>query len=334
MHRKDVSQGLKLWGLKADQVTRVRSVFRIATADGDYSLKTTKDSPERIIFFDSVIRYVQKSGFYNLAPYIHTLNGEPFGFLGEKTIVLTPWMGEEEINYRSSEEIITAVQVLADFHQRAEGYQPEAGIKVRDKQGKWVDKLAKRYADIQFYRQLAEKNPGEFDQYFLKHADWILGHTEDAFQKMRDSDYQSKVSKSRKAVQICHGDPASRNFVIDDCRQVYLIDFDSLKFDLPIIDLWRFFRRVMSRDQWDIQLSKQLLNAYVQKRPLDKGDYQLLAILLRFPEKVWRILRKYYEKRDQNAWSEERYLSKLTALLHQSAARDRFLQQFTVEFCQ
>lgn len=334
MRRKNVSQGLKLWGLKAQKVTRVRSVFRVLTAEGEYSLKATHDSPERIYFFDSVLRYVQKKGFLHLSPYIHTLNNEPFAVFAGENLVLTPWVGNGEIRYRSLAEILAAVKVLANFHQLAEGYQPEAGIKVRDKQGKWVEKLAQRCGDIEFYLEQAEKKQGEFDKYFLKHADWIWGHTKEAFQMLRDSEYQNKVLKSKETVQICHGDPASRNFVINRRGQVYLIDFDSLKFDLPVIDLWRFFRRIMSRDQWDLQLSKELLNTYTQVRTLDSTDYQLLAILLRFPEKIWRILHKYYEKRGRNGWSEERYLRKLKELLQQSTARDKFLQQFSRDFCQ
>ncbi|AZR73769.1 hypothetical protein BBF96_10455 [Anoxybacter fermentans] len=334
MERREVFKALETWGIRPEKVRRVRGVFKVWTDREIYCLKPVKDSKKRLLFFDSVIRYVKSRGFQVLASYIHTPEGEPFGNYDGQNLILTPWIEGKEIRYRSIKEMIGAAKVLAEFHKAAEGYKPEPGIKVKDKLGKWPEKLARRVGDIEFYIELAEKEGSDFDWYFLKNADRILKDTKEAFIALRDSVYYKKVEESRNLTQICHGDPARRNFLIDKKGQIHLIDYDSMKLDLPITDLWRLLRRTLNRDQWDIDVIRRILDGYTEVRPLDQEDYQLLAIFLTFPEKVWRILRKYYEKRGRDGWSYKRLFRKLRKFLAQQENRARFLSEFKMIYCE
>ncbi len=333
MQRQDVKSNLseamlELWGIELKKVRMNRNVYKVWSDKGIFCLKPVTDKEKRLHFFDSVLRYVQSRDFAVQAHYIETLIGEPFGdFKGER-LILTPWIEGREIKYRSYKEVVPAAKVLAKFHQAVEGYAAEKGIKVKDKQGKWPDKLARRVGDIEHYIQLAQNSDTEFDRYFLKYADWILKSTEDAFNRICDSGYIEKVEKSIERVQICHGDPASRNFVIDKAGQIHMIDFDSMKADLPIVDLWRFLRRVLSRDQWNLGLVKQIVDGYNSHYSLDQEDYLLLSIFLSFPEKIWRILHQYYDRRESEEWSQYSMLRRLRKLLAQVEKRERFLAEF------
>ncbi|MCK4260126.1 MAG: CotS family spore coat protein [Halanaerobiales bacterium] len=328
MQRPEVKQILELWGIEMYKVRLVRNIYKIWTDQGIYCLKPVTERGSCLRFFDSVLRHVQSRDFQVQAHYEYTQNGEPFGVFNGNRWILTPWIDGKEIKYRSFKEVIEGARVLAKFHQAAEGYVPEIGIKVKDKQGKWPDKLVRRVGDIKDYIQTAQAEDSDFDRYFLKYADWILKSAEETLKLICNSNYDQKVEDSLEQVQICHGDPASRNFVIDKKGQIHMIDFDSMKFDLPVVDLWRFLRRVLNRNQWNMRLVTKIIDGYNSERRLDQDDYRLLAIFLEFPEKIWRVLHHYYERRGRENWSQYSSLRKLLKLLAQVEEREKFLAEF------
>ena len=332
MRRKKVYDAIKIWGLKAKKVRRFKGLFKIWTDKGLYCLKPVKDNRARLYFFNSVIKHIQSQGFQRLTPYIPTVEGEPYGVYDEESFILIPWIDGKQIRYRSAKEIIGAAKLLAQYHNAVEGYQAEPGIKVKDKLGKWPEKLAKRVGDIEYYIQLARSEGTEFDNYFLENADWILADTTKSFVELRDSEYYQKVEEAKEKGHICHGDPAKRNFLIDKRDQLYLIDFDSMKRDIFITDVWRLLRRTLSRDQWDIHLVDQILESYQEMRSLDQAEYKLLWIYLKFPEKIWRTLRKFYEKRGREGWSYDKLFKKLRKLVEQNQSRAAFLKEFEEKY--
>lgn len=329
MRRKEAQQAMALWGLEAKRIRRVRSVFKVVTDQGVYCLKPVKDKEARLRFFDSVLRYVADKGFPILAPYIRTQAGELVGVHAEQRLILCPWIRDtKEINYRNIEEVTKAATVLGQFHYAAQGYLPEEGIQIKDKQGKWVEKLARRTQDVQYFIEMAKKSNRKYDHYFLEHAGWILNETSEAFFTMRESDYYGKVDESMYLNQLCHGDPSKRNFIKNSQGEVFLIDFDSMKSDLPVVDLWRFLRRILSRDQWKMEMIKPIIDGYTSQFPLDRRDFEILYSFLLFPEKIWRNAHKYYERQGWDSWSHDRLLRNFKRLVSQKEDRNRFLTEF------
>jgi CotS family spore coat protein len=332
MRRKEVADAIRPWGLKPRKITRVRAAFKVSTSQGTYCLKEVEDSEKRLSFYDSVLRYVQSQGFTMLAPYIPTLTGECFAVFNGRKVVVLPWLEGKEISYTSVKEIAAAAEALARFHQAAEGYQPEEGIQVKDKLGKWPGKLARKVADLEMYREQAEKGDTEFDRYFLQYVDWIYAHTVQAAQQIRQSPYYAQVEESRGRLTICHGDPSKRNFIRDQQGQMHLIDFESMKSDLPILDFWRLLRRTLARDMWDFTSVKQILDAYNRGRTMSREEYELLGIFLTFPEKIWRIVHNYYEPSKKQGWTMKRFIRHLQRQLEQVGKMEQFLAEYQAAF--
>lgn len=333
MHKKEAQQAMDLWGLKAKKIRKVRSVFKVTTDEGVYCLKPVRDKETRLHFFDSVLGYAADQGFPILAPYIRTQSGELVGVNAEQRLILSPWIQDtNEIDYRNIEEVTKAAVVLGQFHYATQGYLPEEGIRVKDKQGKWVEKLAQRTRDVQCFIEKAKKSNNKYDQYFLEYAGWILNETSEAYFAMRASDYYEKVEESTELCQMCHGDPSKRNFIKNRQGEVFLIDFDSMKSDLPVVDLWRFLRRILSRDQWKMEKIKPIIDGYISQFPLDRRDFEILYSFLLFPEKIWRNAHKYYERQGWDGWSHDRLLKNFKRLVAQKEDRNRFLTEFKETF--
>lgn len=332
MRRQEVADAIRSWGLRPKKVVRVRAAFRVRTPEGTFCLKEVDDSEERLRFYDSVLRYVRSQGFTMLAPYIPTLTGECFAQYNEKKVVLLPWLAGNEISYTSAEDIAAAAEVLARFHRAAEGYEPEPGIRVKDKLGKWPEKLSRKVADLEEYREKAEKGYTEFDRYFLRYADWIYRHTADAARRICHSSYDRQVEESRERLTICHGDPSKRNFIRDRSGRMYLIDFESMKSDLPILDFWRLLRRTLARDMWDFAKVKLIIDGYNRGRTLSPGEYELLGILLTFPEKIWRIVHDYYEPGKKQGWTTKRFIRHLRRQVEQIGKMEHFLAKYHAVF--
>lgn len=332
---RNISELLQKWGLQVKKISPVRDAYKVYTDNGTYALKVVNESGKSLRFYYSVMCCATNRGFADLAGYIPTKTGEqPYARFNGRRVVLTPWIEGREIHYHSESDMIAAARTLAQFHRATRGYRPQEGIKVKEKWGRWLDKLRERADEVEYFTLYASKQEDEFDRALHKAADWVLQQSEGAVEALGDSDaYYELMNVSRAVLEVCHGDPAKRNFVVDKSGQMYLIDFDSMSADMSVIDLWHLLYRMLSRDLWDFKLVQKMLDAYSAINPLSREEYEVLGIFLTFPEKIWRVLRAYYEGDSEWEGKSPRELVKiLKKLLDQRRAKDRFHAEYRREY--
>ena len=84
-------------------------------------------------------------------------------------------------------------------------------------------------------------------------------------------------------------------------------------------------RKVMEKNNWQYPLGERILEAYEQVRALSMREKKLLAILLAYPEKFWKITNYYYNSR--KSLIPQKNMEKLEMLLEQQAPKKEFLQK-------
>lgn len=334
LRRDEIREVLLKWGLAVKKIDQVRDAYKVSTDSGTYALKVINASGKTIRFYYSVMCCAANRGFTDFAGYILTNTGEAYARFKGMRLVLTPWIEGKEIHYHSESEMIAAVETLAHFHRATRGYRPCERVKVKEKWGRWLDKLRQRADEVEYFTLSASKQEDEFDRVLHKSADWLLQQSEGSVAALEDADaYYALMKASRATLEICHGDPAKRNFLIDKNGRMYLIDFDSMSADMSVIDLWHLLHRMLSRDLWDFKLVKKLLAAYSAINPLSREEYEVLGIFLTFPEKIWRVLRAYYEGDSEWEGKSRKELVKiLKKLLDQRRAKDRFHAEYREEY--
>ena len=65
----------------------------------------------------------------------------------------------------------------------------------------------------------------------------------------------------------------------------------------------------MEKSDWDISLGETLINEYNKERRLTDNDIALMAILLSYPEKFWKLINGYFNS--GKAWIPRKKLEKL-----------------------
>ena len=168
---------------------------------------------------------------------------------------------------------------------------------MRNHLGKCLKHFEERYQDLLRFKELSLTNSTDpFTVTFLKHIDFFLPMAEKAISNMRKSAYPRLVERAQVMRPFCHGDPAARNFIITPDNQVFIIDFDSCRLDLPIMDLIKFTRRVMKKYHWRYPTAKQLIDSYQEINPLTQSELEVMKAVFYFPQKFWRLSIRYFDQ--------------------------------------
>lgn len=101
-------------------------------------------------------------------------------------------------------------------------------------------------------------------------------------------------------------------------------NFDKACIGIQITDLYQFLRKVMEKNDWDIDLGSRTIEIYNDILPLSKEEYKLLYILLLYPEKFWKITNFYYNSK--KSWVPQRNIQKLIGIQEQGERKAQFLK--------
>ncbi|MFZ3172328.1 MAG: CotS family spore coat protein [Carboxydocellales bacterium] len=330
---KTIEPLLAHWGLKPLTVKKVRDVYQIQTGEGVFCFKEVPEKAEKLLFISQVFRHLEAKGFGRLAAFRPTLLGDYYILENGNYYIVTPWLEGTEPDYHDQQQIGATAKTLAEFHLASQDFVPQGNAQVKIKIGKWNKKLKSQLIELIDFCTRAESSSetGGFDKIMRVHGSWLGQQALSACQLLGSSPYDQLVRQYDGKVPICHGDTAARNFLIDGQQQAWMIDFDSMAVDLPIVDLWRLLRRTLRKSEWRMEKADNILEQYSQVRLLSKQEFQVLHALLHFPERPWRLAKRYYagsipvEERVKIQQRVEEYL-----LLWEN--KNYFLEQFAEKY--
>lgn len=108
-------------------------------------------------------------------------------------------------------------------------------------------------------------------------------------------------------------------------------NFDKASVGIQVTDLYQFIRKVMEKNDWDLDFGSMILEAYNNILPLSKDEQKLLYILLLYPEKFWKITNFYYNSK--KSWVPQRNIQKLIGIVEQKDRKRQFLNCLERIFC-
>ena len=320
IERAEILSLLDAWGFTPEMVGGIHpvlDVFRVETAAGPMNLKWSRRSGERILSVVRGLEYVSARGFRSCRLPLPTKSGAPFLARGERHYLLFEWIEGERIDFSRPEQLAASCRTLAHFHLCGRGFGSSGGSFAR-----LVRSLARRHRELRRFagRAWAGEAGGGFERELGK----VFGHYLElaAFSRRAFAGIDPTIDESG----LCHGDVAARNLILAPGGEVFLIDFDAMRPDLPLLDLWKLFRRVMADLDWDVEAGFRIIDSYESMAPLRPGELALLLSLLAFPQKLWRLARRFYRGRPKA--EEERYIRKLRRFASQRRAHAVFLHEF------
>jgi spore coat protein I len=315
------------WGLELYRFEKVRDVYKVYTKKGLKNLKLSPLVPARILFVHQAISHLNQRGFTKMTPLIPTKNGETSVFDQNFAYSLFDWIEGRQCDYQNKTELTDSMKVLADFHQKSNDFTPPMQSNMRDHLGKCLKHFEERYQDLLRFRELAHRLPkDQFAVSYLDNVESYLPMAAEAIAKMKKSDYNKLVEQARIRKPFCHGDPAARNFILTPANEVFMIDFDSCRLDLPIMDVIKFTRRVMKKYRWQYPVAKLIIDSYQEVSPLTSSELTVMKAVFFFPQKFWRLAIRYFDQ--HAAYGPERLLRKFQKFVRNKDHLVQFQQQF------
>lgn len=310
---------------KIDSINYIQEDFLITIRNGTtYRLRRQDNSGGRSLFTYAALIHMSNNRFRNIT---YPLNTKPFIFEDRMYYIFHNNTGREG-SLENLQDVRQCAGLLAQMHKSGEGFTgqkalrimndlnqtddgderiAEVGRYIRKDLGKLPELYAHRTAELERYKKLANRRNGKFDYEYVAIADYYCEKAASLQQSLTESGYNELVTFYSLKGAICHKEFTAHNVLFGD--RPYIVNFDNCSIDLPVLDLANIIKRKMRKDKWSAATAHSIINSYVKQRDLTQADINILKITLEYPQKLWRIVNKYYNSR--RTWCEKSCLQKL-----------------------
>lgn len=187
---------------------------------------------------------------------------------------------------------------------------------------KEYDKHNKELKTIRNYLA-GRKTKTDFELLAHRECNAYLDEGTDALERLKNSGYELRFEQAVNENKLCHGDFNYHNVYTDGSR--YLITgLSHMRYDLYIVDLYCFMRKLMEKYDWDIKMGYLMLREYDKVNTLSAQDIKILGAMFAYPEKFWKILNFYFN--NNKAWIPGRSMEKLRTVVNQNRMRREFVR--------
>ena len=159
----------------------------------------------------------------------------------------------------------------------------------------------------------------------MQEADYFIEEGEKILEDLNNSAYMTLVSKAANDNTICHRDFTQHNIILSGSND-YIIGFDNCSIEVKEYDIANFLRRKMRKCDWDLTIAKNMLDNYRSICKIKEEEFDVLKIIIGFPQKIWRIANKFYNSK--RSWSEKGCLEKINEVINESVPLKNFLNSF------
>lgn len=313
------------YDIEVKSIVTHKDIQIINTEKGKKIIKKSLLSPERILFIHGAKEHLYNNGFRNIDRYQCTNEGEPcFSAEGINFTIIDVIEGNE-CNFDNRNEVINAAKALAAIHKASKGYKPPENSIAKDDLGKIPAYFSKRLDEIKKLKKVARKGKSKFDYQFLKYVDYFSLLGDETINSINNSNYENVVNLSRMEGSFCHHDYTFRN-IICGSGGISVINFEYCCFELKVYDLANFLRRKMRKCNWNSNEAKVILDNYSNIEKISNDEFLILKLLLKFPQKFWRVVNKYYNSR--RSWSEKSFIDKLQEVIDEVEPHKQFIEKF------
>ncbi|QCX32325.1 CotS family spore coat protein [Caloramator sp. E03] len=324
-----VKKILKHYAIEPESIEKIRNVYKIKFNNKSYCLKKVRHSNKKVIKNYHLIKYLNNNGFNNIASFILTSDGKEYVKTKKSIYYVTEWIEGRECNIYDIDELKMAIKLLAEFHLKSKGFYYKE-IKIENKIKNWPLELRKRKQDLLKFKKIIEdkKVKSIFDIQYFNAIDGAIKYMDISIKMLDESKYYDLLKRAKYEKSICHDSFYYQNIIIDDIGNVYLIDFDSITYDICVYDVAKFIRRIMHKRiySWDFNKAQELILEYSKVNPLSLEEYEIMLAFIIFPHKFWKLGIKRYHKHKK--WEDEKYLKKLNRILRYIDMQDKFIEDF------
>jgi spore coat protein I len=205
-----------------------------------------------------------------------------------------------------------------------------ASLRFKCDLGKTPETFRKRAAELRRFRKVAKKRREPFDYEYSTIADYYCNKADEICARLENSRYNVISKQYEQSGCLCHREYTSHNILMDKNssapKPIVVLGFDSVCIEMPIYDLANFIRRRMRKCGWSAKDGEIIVEEYDKVNTVTDDEKEILKLLLQFPQKLWRIVNKYYNSR--RSWCEKNCLAKLQEVKSEKEPLSEFAENF------
>lgn len=299
--------------------------FAINTENQRYFIKKTDIKISRIEYINYVKNYIEQRAPFIVDRYLPSKEGLPYCYMNDNVFTISLIPKGEECNFGDKADVSIAARTLAELHQGAKGIIISDDIDARSELGKLPQYFYKRLEEIKKLKKHAKKGTSKFDYLFIKNADETISTCEETIEKLNNSKYIEMCNKAKTEGCICHHDYNHGNILISE-EGVGVTNFEFCCPELRVYDLANLLRRKMRKCNWDFDEALFIIEEYNRIEALTAEEYDIMGLMLNFPQKFWRVVNKYYNSR--RGWYEKGYIVQLQEVIDEREPHKNFMERY------
>lgn len=248
-----------------------------------------------------------------------------------KTFYMKKWVDGHECSVLNQEEILKGVRLLANVHNAFEKISMPAeaaenmqtGISLNIPHTKPAPEVfAKRIKELNSAKNyLKSKNKKNlFEEAVYSGIDRYMKKAKTAQQL-----YKDKCTPEDIPDGMCHGSYNYHNIIICGNNSM-VVNYSKACIGKQINDLYDYLRKMMEKNDWNVSLGMKICDEYDKIRNMTEPEKRLLAVLILFPEKYWKIVNHYYNS--NKSWFPDKDMEKLRKVIKQESQANFFGEKF------
>ena len=323
-----ISDLLAQYDLVVYKAGRVKGAWILETDRGLKSLGSCSYSEGKVAFEQKVKLFASEHGFSALDLYVE--NKEQ-GFLVQgpynEQFVMKNWFYGEECDAKNRAHVLQTVKTLARLHNSLKGLPLSVEEQAFCLQQRVPELLERRNKELRRVRAYirSKKQKTVFEQNFLAQFDAQAAKAEEALALLDNGVYGNYYHDRVEEGCMLHGNYTHHSVLLLSEGDMAVTGFDKAVTGIQIQDFYQLFRKMMEKWDWDISLGDSMLEAYQSIRPVPAEEWQLLRLLLIYPEKFWKVANRYYNNR--KSWIPEMNMQKLLQTMEQAEKKEESIKQ-------
>lgn len=284
--------------IKFKDTDKQRAVYKFESSDGPKCLKKVYFDEGNLLFVYSVIQWFCSRGI-KVPKLLPTKSGGRYVNCNNSLFIVTDWIDGRKCDYDIDNDVCLAAKNLGKMHKCSYGFKPIDGSFVRRDATEWYKTFNRRYLQLLQFSNTATVHKDDFSKKYMNTFDYYTERARHAVNVLSMVDDRELMSPAQKLNTICHLDYVNKNLIITDTGDLFVIDFDKSKIDIPIHDLGTFLKRILKRNKtcWDTNILTMVIANYEKERELNLTEFLGLFAFLEFPQKYWKVSRDYYNNR-------------------------------------
>ncbi len=269
-------------------------VWRVETVQGPKALKWTGLKGGKAVFSLFAQEYLDQMGF-PVPKVLRTLDGQLYLAERRRVGFVCDWIEGRPVQRENPEEWQAFVRALAKFHRLSQGLQVPPGVRVKTKLGGWPLEYQAKIGQLKQWYLEAGYRRHPFARLYRELAPTLIERAEKLLVKLVRSVYWDWVERAARKGGLCHGDYGNSNTVVTEEGRLYVIDLDTVTYDLPIRDLRKLFEDYLEPGNDLAAALQHVVETYIHYNPLNERQLAVYLIDIQFPYDFYDAARKGFD---------------------------------------